>query len=113
MPIFLRLIELDAKKQDWPQVRANAERALALNPFLRTPQQAMADAADALGEKDRSIAAYRRVLILDPAGAAMTHFRLAKLLRETDAVQAKKHLLDCLALAPRFRDGLAMLRGGP
>jgi tetratricopeptide (TPR) repeat protein len=113
MPIFLRLIELDQKKQDWPQVRANAERALALNPFLRTPQQAMADAADALGEKDRSIAAYRRVLILDPDGAAMTHFRLAKLLRETDAAQAKKHLLDCLALAPRFRDGLAMLRELP
>lgn len=110
MPIFLRLIELDQKKQDWPQVQANAARALALNPFLRTPQQAMAESSEALGQKLEAIAAFHRVLVLDPNGSAMTHYRLAQLLRESDAAQAKKHLLDCLAQAPRFRDGLTMLR---
>lgn len=110
MAIFLRLIELDQKKQDWPQVQANAARALALNPFLRTPQQAFAESSEALGQKAEAIAAYDRVLVLDPSGSAMTHFRLAQLLRETDAAAAKKHLLDCLVLAPRFRQGLTMLR---
>lgn len=110
MTIFLRLIELDQKKQDWPQVQANAARALALNPFLRTPQQAFAESSEALGQKAEAVSAYQRVLVLDPGGSAMTHFRLAQLLRETDAVAAKKHLLDCLVLAPRFREGLAMLK---
>ncbi len=113
MPVFLRLMELDQKKQDWPQVRANAARAMALNPFLRTPQQAHAEASEKLNLPQEAIADWRRVLVLDPQGAAMTHFRLAVLLREQDAAQARRHLLDCLALAPRFREGLKMLQGWP
>ncbi len=113
MPIFLRLIELDTKRQAWPEVRENAARALALNPFLRTPQQAMAESSEAMGNPPAAIAAWQRVLLLDPDGAAMTHYRLAGLLRETDAAKAKQHLLDCLALAPRFREGLAMLKNWP
>lgn len=107
---FLRLIELDVPKQRWTEVKANAQRATALNPFLVTPQKALADAAAALQAGDEAIAAYERVLILDPSGAAQTHFKLAELLREKDAAKAKRHLLDSLALAPRNRDGLVMLR---
>lgn len=107
---FLRLIELDAPKQRWAEVKANALRAMALNPFLVTPQKALADACVALKENDTAIAAYERVLLLDPGGAAQTHFRLAQLLKETNAANAKRHLLDSLSLAPRNREGLAMLR---
>ncbi len=110
MSIFLRLLELDLPRQNWPEVQTNAQRAIALNPFLRTPQQALAEAAEAGGLKDEAIAAYRRVLILEPATAAMTHFKLAQLLREKDEVMAKRHLLDSLALAPRFREGHELLR---
>lgn len=109
MSVFLRLIELDLPRKDWPQVQASAQRAIALNPFLRTPQQALAEAAEAQMLDDEAIAAHQRVLILDPAAAAMTHYRLAKLLRGKDAALAKKHLLDSLALAPRFREGYALL----
>lgn len=107
---FLRLIELDAPKQRWAEVKANALRAMALNPFLVTPQKSLADACVALKENDAAIAAYERVLILDPGGAAQTHFKLAQLLKETNAANAKRHLLDSLSLAPRNREGLAMLR---
>jgi tetratricopeptide (TPR) repeat protein len=107
---FLRLIELDLPKQRWAEVKANAHRATALNPFLATPQKALAEAHAVLGGKAESIAAYERVLILDPGSAAQTHFKLAMLLKETDAPKAKRHLLDSLALAPRNREGLAMLR---
>jgi tetratricopeptide (TPR) repeat protein len=110
MPVFLRLIEVDVAKQDWPQVLANARRATALNPFLRSPQQALGEAGEAAGQVDEAVAAYRKVLILDPSGAAMTHFKLAKLLKEKDNATAKRHLLDSLALAPRFREGHEMLR---
>jgi tetratricopeptide (TPR) repeat protein len=110
MPIFLRLIEVDLPKGRWAMVQENARRAIALNPFLRTPQQALAEAVESVGATDEAVAAYRRVLILEPSGAAMTHFKLAKLLKSRGTPTAKRHLLDALALAPRFREGLELLR---
>jgi tetratricopeptide (TPR) repeat protein len=107
---FLRLIELDLPAQRWPEVKANALRSMALNPFLVTPQKALADACAAMKEAPEAIAAYERVLVLDPSGGAQTHFKLASMLRATDAPKARKHLLDSLALAPRNREGLVMLR---
>lgn len=107
---FLRLIELDVPAGRWPQVKANALRAMALNPFLVTPQRALADACAALNETPEAIAAYERVLVLDPGGAAQTHFKLAELMRASDAAMAKRHLLDALALAPRNRKALELLR---
>ncbi|MCA1962839.1 MAG: hypothetical protein LDL31_02700 [Prosthecobacter sp.] len=109
MPTFLRLIELDLPRQDWPQARLNAQRALALNPFLRQPQQALAESAEATGAQAEAVAAWQRLLILSPDTAATTHYRLARLLREKDEPQARRHLLDSLALAPRFREGLSLL----
>ena len=106
---FLRLIELDVAARRWPEVKANAQRATALNPFLVTPQKALAEACAALNETPEAVAAYERVLVLDPGGSAQTHFKLAGLLRASDATKAKKHLLDSLAMAPRNRDGLALL----
>lgn len=108
--VFLRLIELDEPKQRWSEVKTNALRVMALNPFLATPQKALAKAAEALKDIPTVIAALERVLILDPGSAAQTHFKLAALLKETDARKAKRHLLDSLALAPRNREGLVMLR---
>jgi len=107
---FLRLIELDLPKQRWAEVKANAQRATALNPFLFTPQKALAEAYSALKEAPEAIATYERLLILDPGSAAQTHFKLAGLLKEADAPKAKRHLLDSLALAPRNREGLVMLQ---
>jgi tetratricopeptide (TPR) repeat protein len=107
---FLRLIELDLPKMRWTEVKANAHRATALNPFLVTPQRALAESHSALKETTHAIAAFERLLILDPGSAAQTHFKLAGLLKEANEPKAKRHLLDSLALAPRNRDGLTMLR---
>lgn len=106
---FLRLIELDVPAQRWPEVKANALRAMALNPFLVTPQRALAEACAALNETPEAIAAYERLLVLDPGGGAQTHYKLAGLMKASDAARAKRHLLDSLALAPRNREGLALL----
>lgn len=110
MAVFLRLIEADTAAGNWTELAANARRASALNPFLRSPQQALAETAEAQQQPAEAIQAWRRVLQLDAASAAPTHYRLAKLLRPTDPALAKRHLLDCLALAPRFRDGLLLLQ---
>ncbi len=106
---FLRLLELDLPNQRWNEILANAHRATALNPFLVTPQKALAEAHAALGQPAEAITAWERVLILDPSSAAQTHFKLARLWKATDAAKAKRHLLDSLSLAPRNREGLEML----
>jgi tetratricopeptide (TPR) repeat protein len=113
LPVFLRLIETDTGLEDWPEVRVNANRAIALNPFLRAPQQALGDSAAALGDADAAVAAYERVIVIDPGAAAMTHFQLGQLLRSADPARARRHLLDSLALAPRFRAGYRMLLDWP
>ena len=108
---FLRLIELDLPKQRWNEVLANARRVTALNPFLVTAQRALAEAHAALNQPTEAIQAWERVLVLDPGSAAQTHFKLAQLLKPSDAPKAKRHLLDSLSLAPRNREGLEMLGG--
>ncbi|MBX7206789.1 MAG: hypothetical protein K1X78_00640 [Verrucomicrobiaceae bacterium] len=109
MPIFLRLLELDTAAKRWPEVLANANRATALNPFLKSPQQSIAEALDATGQADAAIEAWRRLLILEPDNPADTNYRLAKLLHGKDDAAARRHLIDALVLAPRFRDAHRLL----
>lgn len=113
MSVFLELIEQDAANKDWAAVQTNATRAIALNPFLPGPHRALADAAEAANDSSAAIAARQRLLLLDPGGAARHHYQLAVLLRDADADRGKRHLLECLALAPRFREAQALLREWP
>jgi tetratricopeptide (TPR) repeat protein len=100
---FLRLIELETETQSWTDVTTHAQRALALNPFLRTPNEALARAATATNQTALAISANRRLLELAPPNPSQVHYQLASLLRTEDPTAAKRHLLDALAQAPRFR----------
>jgi len=106
---FLRLIELETETQSWSEVTTHANRALALNPFLITPNQALARSATATGGTPLALATNRRLLTLDPTNASQTHYQIATLLRPTDPTTAKRHLLDALAQAPRFRAAHTLL----
>lgn len=110
MAAILRLIETDTVKKDWAALETNAQRAIALNPFLRSPHQAAADAAEGQGRTSDAVFACRKLLILAPASAAPVHYRLARLLNGSDTATAKRHLLDALALSPRFREGHELLK---
>lgn len=109
MPVFLRLIEIDTQASRWPEVLANANRATALNPFLKAPQQSIAQSLEATAANDAAITAYKRLLILEPDNPADANFRLARLLGGKDDAAAKRHLIDALVLAPRFRDAHRLL----
>jgi hypothetical protein len=54
-------------------------------------------------------AAYRAVLRLEPADPADVHLRLAQLLRRRDPWAARRHVLDALSEAPRFREAHRLL----
>lgn len=104
-----RLMELAAANQDWAAVAQNAERYLAVNPLLPRPYRYLARASEALGASPTAIGAYEKLLLLDPADPADVHFRLARLLRQPDAPAAKRHVLQALEEAPRYREAQRLL----
>ena len=108
-PVFLRLMELSAEAKDWPAVRANGERALAVNPLQPEPYRWLALAAEAQQEPVAAIESWQTLLKLEPLDPAEAHYRLARLLRTKDNAKAKRHLLMALEAAPRFRAALKLL----
>jgi tetratricopeptide (TPR) repeat protein len=110
LPALLRLMELATAAGDWPAVAAIAARVCAINPFLRTANEALAAAATRAGDDAAAITAWRRLLALQPPATAPIHLALARLLRSADAEQARRHLLDALAEAPRFLEAHQLYR---
>ncbi len=106
---FLRLAELCQTAKDWVSVAQNAERFLAVNPLLAEPYSYLARASETLGRTQPAIQAYQTMLLLDPADPADAHFRLARLLHQSGDPSAKRHVLQALEEAPRFRDAHKLL----
>lgn len=106
---YSRLMELAAAQADWPTVITNARRYLAVNPLVPLPYRYLARASEATGQRDTAIWAWRTLLRLDPPDPAEAHYRLARLLAERGDPEAKRHLLQALEEAPRYRDALRLL----
>jgi len=101
---YSRLMELAQPAKDWKVVDENAERFLAVNPLLPPPYRLLARASEETGEPQKAVNAYEKLLLLDPADPADVHFRLARLMRVNNDPAAKRHVLQALEEAPRFRD---------
>jgi tetratricopeptide (TPR) repeat protein len=106
---YLRLMELAEIAQDWNAVTQNAERFLAVNPLLPQPYRFLATASEGLGKTEPAISAYQKLLLLDPADPAEVHFRLARQLHLNNHPTAKRHVLQALEEAPRFREAHQLL----
>ncbi|MEM0896019.1 MAG: hypothetical protein AAGJ79_03970 [Verrucomicrobiota bacterium] len=106
---FLRLIEIGLEEKDWALVQKNARRQLALNPLLRDPHRALGVAAQEQGKTKDAIVAFDSLLALDPVNPADAHFRLAQLHRESDVARSKRHALQAIEEAPRFRSAHRLL----
>ena len=106
---FLRLTELCSVAKDWSCAAENAERFLAVNPLLAEPYRYLARASEALDKPQPAIRAYSTMLLLDPADPAEAHFRLAQLLDRAGDPAARRHVLQALEEAPRFRDAHKLL----
>ena len=55
------------------------------------------------GDKDPSVRPLKRLLLLNPADPVDLHFRLASALVDISPDEAKRHALQALEDAPRFR----------
>ena len=108
---YLRLTELCSAAKDWVGAAQNAERFLAVNPLLTEPYHSLARASEAIGKTPLAIQSYQTMLLLDPADPVEAHFRLARLLHQSGDPAAKRHVLQALEEAPRFRDAHKLLLG--
>ena len=106
---YLRLAELAAAEKQWTQVMGYAQQYLAVNPLIVAPHRYLAQAAEAAGDVDTAVLAYRTMLLLEPADPAEVHFRLARLLNSRGNPAAYRHVLMALEEAPRYRDAHALL----
>jgi tetratricopeptide (TPR) repeat protein len=107
-PVYTRLLELDLEVRDWPALARNAERLLAVNPLSASAYLGLGRALEERAASESkagegAAAAYGTVLRLEPADPADIHLRLARLLRRRDPRAARRHVLDALSEAPRFR----------
>jgi tetratricopeptide (TPR) repeat protein len=111
LEVFSRLTDLALAAHDAKAVRTNAQRVLAVNPLIAMPHRALADAAVILNEDDLVIRESRVLLQLDPVDPASIHLQLGRSLhRRGDDVRAKRHVLQALEEAPRFRAAHELLR---
>ena len=113
---YLRLMEVAAAEEDWPAVAQNAQRYLAVDPLVIVPYRWLARSAENIGEEQTAIEAYRAMLQLEAPDSSEIHFNLARLLHRKQDPAAKRHILQALEEAPRYREGLKMLlelEGGP
>jgi len=104
-----RLMEIAVEQKSWTQVVENGDRYLAVYPLLGTVYRRLGQACEELGQRERAIESYERLLLLDPADPVDVNYRLAQLLRQQDPVGAKRYILEALADAPRFRQGHKLL----
>jgi len=106
-------MEIGVQQENWEQVAENGRRYLAVFPLLSAVYGQLGRASEQLGRDEPAIDAYRRLLLLDPADPVDIHYRLAKLLQPRDSAAAKRHVLEALADAPRFREGHRLLLALP
>ncbi|HKX60733.1 MAG TPA: tetratricopeptide repeat protein, partial [Verrucomicrobiae bacterium] len=106
---YQRLMELNRATGEWDAVATNAGRYLAVNPLVELPYRYLAEASEQLQRPDSAIESYRTLLRLDPPDPAGTHFKLARLLHEKGEPSAKRHLLQALEEAPRYREAHKLL----
>lgn len=107
----IRLMEIDAAKADWKDVRQEALDTVAINPLVAAPFQFLAHSTEALDARAEAISAYRTLLILDPTDKAEEHFHLGKLIAAEghDLATARREVDMALEDAPRYRDAAKLL----
>jgi tetratricopeptide (TPR) repeat protein len=113
-PALGRLMELAEAAGDHALLERATRGFLAVNPMIAAGWRGLGRALEVRATADRAAAdgatvAYRKLLRLDPPDPADVHLRLARLLRTRNPREARRHVLDALAEAPRFREGHKLL----
>jgi tetratricopeptide (TPR) repeat protein len=106
---YSRLMELGAAAKNWQAVIKNARRYLAVNPLVALPYRFLAEASNKSNDAVSAIAAYKALLLMDPPDPAHILFHLAKLEYQQCDPAARRHVIQALEEAPRYRAALQLL----
>lgn len=106
---YIRLMELNAARNDWKETLENADRARAVNPLILPPNEKQFAALQKLKRPAEAIASGERLLRLNPPDPTGVHFELAELMAESAPDSARAHVVQALEEAPRFRAAQRLL----
>ena len=110
LEVYKRIIAIQSEKKDWQAVRDAANRILAINPLQVEPYRILATAGEQLNDFDTTSRALECLLEFGTTDIAATHYRIAKIrLAQKKLPAAKRHVLQSLEEAPRYRDALELL----
>lgn len=109
LPAVVRLLQLAQANENWTEVARWSDAWLAIDPLGATPWRARMDSHLALKEMDVAVAAGETLLRLDPPDRAGIHYQLATVLEPSDSTAARRHVLQALEDAPRFRAAYDLL----
>ena len=107
--LYERLMEIYADKEDWSSVERAAKRFFSANPLSPVSHRFMALKSQKTDDNESSIRPLKRLLLLNPADPVDLHFRLASALVDRSPEEAKRHVLQALEDAPRFRAAQKLL----
>ena len=107
--LYGRLMEIHAERENWEAVDRLAKRFFSANPLSPIGHRFMALTAQQTGNTAATIRPLKRLLLLDPADPVDLHFRLATALAGPSPLEAKRHVLQALEDAPRFRAAQKLL----
>jgi tetratricopeptide (TPR) repeat protein len=104
-----RLMDIGMEQKSWREVIEYGDKYLSVYPLLATVYWRLGRANEELGQGERAVESYRRLLLVGPTDPAEVNYRLARLLQEREPAAAKKYILEALADAPRFREAHRLL----
>ena len=107
---YSALLSLDLKTENWIGILQNADRAMAINPFLRDIHYCRGCACQKLNQPGKAIVSFEKLLKLKPANPSEVRYRLAQLHETGDNVKAKRYVMDALADSPRYREAYRLFR---
>lgn len=106
---YMRLVDVNFEKANWNGVLANADRGIAINPFIERTHYCRGCAFEALQQKKAAVDSFETSLQLDPANPSVVRFKLASLLQESQKQKGYRYLLDALADSPRYQEAYSLL----
>ncbi len=105
-----RLIAMARNSEEWEAMLEYSNKWLAIQPLQPEGHETFVEAATKLGRPGEAIKSLLVLSKLGPVDPAGLDYRIAQVQFELgDYRLAKKHLLQCLELAPRYRDAHRLL----
>ncbi|WP_286177367.1 tetratricopeptide repeat protein [Rhodopirellula sp. JC639] len=110
LPGLQRFMEMEKARSEWPSVFKSATQALEIQPFSEDVHQSLVTACREMEQSENAIDSLRALQAMEPVDVAGLNYQLAESLAAAGQVDAaKRHVVDALLMAPRYRDAHHLL----